>query len=141
MGWDKVGYQTGLAISTDLINWEKEGLILPRGQKGSITEYNAALTALFGNQIYSTKLEKVYKKQKGICPYCHQLVTDISEVDTHHMLPVRHGGTERLNNLWLLHQDCHKSLHSEYSLEQMRDAVRSGKSYLQPAAEGESCMR
>lgn len=55
VGWDKVGYQTGLASSTDLVNWEKEGLILPRGLKGSITEYNAALTcimrdnALFGS--------------------------------------------------------------------------------------------
>ena len=46
VGWDKVGYQTGLASSTDLVNWEKKGLILPRGQKGSITEYNAALTCI-----------------------------------------------------------------------------------------------
>ena len=99
-------------------------------------EYRNAL-----NQIYSTKVERVYKRQKGICPYCHQPVTDIWEVDTHHVLPVRYGGKERLNNLWLLHQNCHKSLHSEHSLEQMRDAVRNGESYLQSAAEGESCMR
>ncbi len=46
VGWDKVGYQTGLASSTDLINWEKKGLILPRGPKDSITEYNAALTCI-----------------------------------------------------------------------------------------------
>ena len=34
-------------------------------------EYKNAL-----NQIYSTKVERLYKRQKGICPYCHQLVTD-----------------------------------------------------------------
>ena len=33
------------------------------------------------------------------------------------------------------------STHSEYSLEQMRDAVRSDRSCLPPTAEGESCMR
>ena len=70
-----------------------------------------------------------------------QLVTDISTAHIHHILPTKYGGTEKLNNLWLLHQDCYKSLHSEYSLEQMRDAVRSNRSYLPPAAEGESCMR
>jgi len=93
------------------------------------------------NEIYSAKVGKIYTRQKGICPYCRQPVTDISETHMHHMLPVRYGGAEKLNNLWLLHLDCHMALHSEYSLEQMRDAVRSGKWYLQPAAEGESCMR
>jgi RNA-directed DNA polymerase len=99
-------------------------------------EYRNAL-----KQIYSAKVEKIYTRQKGICPYCGQPVTDISGTHTHHMLPVRYGGTGKLNNLWLLHLDCHITLHSEYSLEQMRDAVRNGRWYLQPAAEGESCMR
>ena len=35
VGWDGIGYQTGLARSDDLVNWRKEGLILPRGPKGS----------------------------------------------------------------------------------------------------------
>jgi RNA-directed DNA polymerase len=99
-------------------------------------EYKNAL-----NQIYCTKVEKIYKRQKGICPCCYRSVTDISETHIHHMLPVKYGGTEKLNNLWLLHLDCHRTLHSEYSLKQMRDAVRSSRWYLQPAAEGESCMR
>jgi len=99
-------------------------------------EYKNALS-----QIYSSKVEKIYARQKGICPYCGQPMTDISETHIHHILPVKYGGTEKLNNLWLLHLDCHITLHSEYSLEQMRDAVRNGRWYLQPAAEGESCMR
>lgn len=54
VGWDGTGYQTGLASSDDLLNWRKEGLLLGRGPKGSVTEYNAAITcilrdnALFG---------------------------------------------------------------------------------------------
>ena len=46
VGWDGVGYQTGLASSRDLLNWQKEGLLLGRGPKGSPTEFNAALTCI-----------------------------------------------------------------------------------------------
>ena len=44
VGWDGVGYRTGLAFSSDLQTWEKQGLIIDRGPRGSISEYNAALT-------------------------------------------------------------------------------------------------
>ena len=46
VGWDTVGYQTGLASSADLVHWTKEGMILGRGPKGSPTEFNAALTCI-----------------------------------------------------------------------------------------------
>ena len=44
IGFDGTGYRTGLASSTDLVRWEKEGLILDRGPQGSTTEFNVALT-------------------------------------------------------------------------------------------------
>ena len=44
IGWDGIGYRTGLASSPDLIHWKKEGMILDRGPKGSPTEFNVALT-------------------------------------------------------------------------------------------------
>ena len=44
IGFDGIGYRTGIARSEDLIHWEKEGVILDRGPAGSVTEYNAALT-------------------------------------------------------------------------------------------------
>ena len=44
VGFDGTGYRTGLAESTDLINWTKRGLLLDRGPAGSVTEYNVALT-------------------------------------------------------------------------------------------------
>ncbi len=46
VGWDTIGYQTGLASSADLLHWESEGMILGRGPKGYVTEYNAALTSI-----------------------------------------------------------------------------------------------
>lgn len=99
-------------------------------------EYKGALS-----QIYSARIEKLFKAQKGVCPSCQQSITDISAVHIHHMLPIKYGGTEKLNNLRLLHLDCHKSLHSKYSLKQMQDAVKNGKPHLSPVAESESCMR
>ena len=46
VGWDGIGYQTGLAGSDDLMSWEKEGLIIGRGRQGTVTEYNVAMTSL-----------------------------------------------------------------------------------------------
>ncbi len=44
IGWDGIGYRTGLAASDDLVHWRKEGVILDRGPAGSVTEFNVALT-------------------------------------------------------------------------------------------------
>lgn len=44
IGFDTIGYQTGLASSNNLLNWKKEGLIVGRGKKGSVNEFNVALT-------------------------------------------------------------------------------------------------
>ena len=44
VGWDGIGYRTGLASSENLESWKREGIILDRGPKGSTTEFNAALT-------------------------------------------------------------------------------------------------
>ena len=65
VGWDGIGYRTGLAWSDDLENWHKGGrmrgrrmppssaLILDRGRPGSVTEYNAAMTCILrDNELY-----------------------------------------------------------------------------------------
>lgn len=46
VGWDGRGYQTGLASSDDLLTWKREGLLLGRGPRGSVTEHNVALTSI-----------------------------------------------------------------------------------------------
>jgi predicted GH43/DUF377 family glycosyl hydrolase len=54
VGWDGAGYRTGLARSTELLAWEKQGMILDRGPAGSPTAYNAAMTAILReNGLYS----------------------------------------------------------------------------------------
>lgn len=61
VGFDGIGYQTGLACSDDLETWKKKGLLLGRGPKGSITEYNIAMTSILReNEIYSPgRLKKI----------------------------------------------------------------------------------
>jgi predicted GH43/DUF377 family glycosyl hydrolase len=46
VGWDGIGYRTGLAWSDDLVNWEKSGMVIDRGEPGSVTEYNVAMTSI-----------------------------------------------------------------------------------------------
>ncbi|MCC5835184.1 MAG: hypothetical protein JJU20_10655 [Opitutales bacterium] len=46
VGFDGVGYQTGIAYSVDLTSWTKQGLLIGRGPRGSVTQYNIALTSL-----------------------------------------------------------------------------------------------
>ena len=61
VGWDRTGYRTGLASSTDLETWRKKGLILDRGPERSVTQYNAALTCILrDNELFGTAtLKKV----------------------------------------------------------------------------------
>ena len=54
VGFDGVGYQTGLASSSDLLEWRKEQCILKRDPNSSFLRYNAALTwILRDNNLYS----------------------------------------------------------------------------------------
>lgn len=101
----------------------KSGMRVHAGDKETIEywkrrEYENALS-----QIYSIKVENLYKKQKGICPCCEKPIIKeqiaSKEVDKHHMIPRSEGGLEKLNNLRLLHQSCHKSIHSLLSRKQM----------------------
>jgi predicted GH43/DUF377 family glycosyl hydrolase len=43
IGFDGTGYQTGLASSKDLVEWKKEGCILPRDPASPIARFNVAM--------------------------------------------------------------------------------------------------
>jgi len=75
------------------------------------------------SQVYTIKIERLMKKQKGICPCCGNPITkeDIADqkVHAHHMLPRSKGGSEKPNNLQLLHQDCHVLAHQVLTRDEM----------------------
>jgi predicted GH43/DUF377 family glycosyl hydrolase len=46
IGWDGVGYQTGLATSRDLVRWTRTALVAPRNPASKYTRYNLALSSI-----------------------------------------------------------------------------------------------
>lgn len=54
-----------------------------------------------------TRVAKLLKKQKGVCPYCkqHFMPDDTLEID--HIQPRSLGGKNEYKNLQLLHRHCH----------------------------------
>jgi len=86
------------------------------------------------SQVHSIKTEKLMKSQKGICPCCGTPITsdDIADnkVHTHHMLPRSKGGSEKLNNLRLLHQDCHGKAHKVLTRDEMAEWMKMRLNYI-----------
>jgi RNA-directed DNA polymerase len=75
------------------------------------------------DQMYSKVMEKLWKRQKGLCITCESSLSamDIGngKVHKHHCLPRSQGGDNSLNNLELLHSECHRKIHTLYTRRQM----------------------
>jgi hypothetical protein len=50
IGFDGTGYQTGLATSTDLIQWTRTALVGPRDPSSQYTRYNLAISSILRNK-------------------------------------------------------------------------------------------
>jgi len=86
------------------------------------------------SQVYTIKVERMMKTQKGICPCCGEPVTkeDITgqRVHAHHMLPRSKGGSENLNNLRILHQSCHALAHQVLTRDEMASWMKKRLNYI-----------
>jgi RNA-directed DNA polymerase len=56
----------------------------------------------------------LWEAQKGICPHCHQRMTPETGWQIHHRHWRVYGGTDLLENLDLLHPNCHRQVHSGF---------------------------
>ena len=87
-------------------------------------------------QIYSVKMRKLYKRQKGTCPYCNGQLTQRQILKTglhvHHMKPRSLGGNEGYGNLRLLHDECHRELHAKFSRKEMFELSDTKVDYTKP---------
>jgi RNA-directed DNA polymerase len=54
-----------------------------------------------------TRVSKLIKKQKGICPHCGLYFTSTDIVEVDHIKPTSLGGKDTYDNLQLLHKHCH----------------------------------
>jgi RNA-directed DNA polymerase len=59
-----------------------------------------------------TKLLQVAKNQNWKCPVCGEHLLNGESIETHHLIKIRAGGTDELNNLIHVHKACHKHIHS-----------------------------
>ena len=60
------------------------------------------------------RLLNLWFEQAGKCPCCKQTIEIEKESwNVHHILPRCKGGKDTLDNLMLLHQNCHRQIHSQ----------------------------
>jgi RNA-directed DNA polymerase len=60
------------------------------------------------------KKQIVWRKQKALCPVCNQYLNPLQPdmIDLHHVIPRKDGGTDKYDNLKLLHEHCHYESHT-----------------------------
>ncbi len=91
------------------IQWVKKQKYVKVKGKASVYDgdhiYWTIKTNLHG--IQNTRIKRLLKSQNAICTICKVkfLPTDVLEVD--HIIPSSHGGSDKYENLQLLHRHCH----------------------------------
>jgi len=58
------------------------------------------------------RLSTLYRRQEGKCPVCGGQITFETGWNVHHLVERCKGGPETLQNLMLLHPNCHRQVHS-----------------------------
>ena len=64
-----------------------------------------------------SKYYQVAENQQWKCPVCGNALLNGEEIETHHIVPVKQGGTDDAVNLTHLHKACHKQVHSKSKLK------------------------
>ncbi len=63
------------------------------------------------NNIFTGKQKQLRLKQLSKCPHCGHMIYLNDTVEIHHKVYKAEGGNDRLDNLQLLHENCHRQLH------------------------------
>lgn len=77
-----------------------------------------------GKQFFAkgSKFQKLFDKQKGICPICGESIYG-KPYEVHHIIPIKNGGTNKEDNLVILHKQCHKIKHKELHYDLIDDSI------------------
>jgi transposase len=81
----------------------------------------------------------LWKEQGGLCPICHQKITNITEWHSHHVLWRSKGGSDRAENRVLLHRTCHQQVHSQGLHVEKPRPVNGRNERLEPCAAKVAC--
>jgi RNA-directed DNA polymerase len=61
--------------------------------------------------VKGSKLYKIAQNQQWKCPVCGDQLFNGEALNTHHRIPIKLGGTDSIENLIHLHDDCHRQIH------------------------------
>ncbi|MCK5355482.1 MAG: group II intron reverse transcriptase/maturase, partial [Methyloprofundus sp.] len=65
----------------------------------------------FSSKWGRSKLRRIWRQQKGLCPMCRQGFKGETSIHVHHIIERCQGGGDGLNNLVMLHPNCHRQVH------------------------------
>ncbi|MEW9897496.1 group II intron reverse transcriptase/maturase [Chitinivorax sp. PXF-14] len=74
-----------------------------------------ATARMLASVSHRRRLATLLARQNGNCPVCRQLFTSWESLDVHHLVCTTDGGSNRLDNLVLLHPNCHRELHHAHA--------------------------
>ena len=105
-----------------LYNIAKTPIVRHTKIKGTASPFDAELTDYWEKRntklgkikwAKGSKYDQVAKNQKYKCPNCGQFLINGDNVETHHIIPVKDGGSDDTENLIHLHRACHKQEHAK----------------------------
>ena len=79
-------------------------------------------------------LRNLWRRQNGSCLVCRQQITSDTRWNVHHVVWKVFGGSDRVDNLALLHPDCHRQVHSRRTTVVHRVLIDSAFEGLEPDA-------
>lgn len=121
--WIFFGQTTGKDGAGQIVRLSQAGGVLIRRHvkiKGEANPYDPRWETYFeqrlgvamGNHLKGKqRLLYLWQEQNGNCPVCQQKITKVSGWHLHHLVPRTKGGAAKLDNLVLLHPNCHNQVH------------------------------
>ena len=112
----------GKEKSLYLYNIAKTPIVRHTKIKGTASPFDAELDNYWEKRNTKTgkthwakgsKYDQVARNQDHKCPICGRFLINGEDVETHHIVPVKDGGTDDTVNLIHLHATCHKQVHSK----------------------------
>ncbi len=83
----------------------------------SLKEYWTSRAKKHGKQIWekNSRNYRIAVNQSWKCPVCGEPLFNGEAIETHHIVPVKDGGTDEVCNLKHLHKSCHQQVHGHKS--------------------------
>lgn len=70
-------------------------------------------TELRNSTLRTKRVIQLYTRQNGICPHCDKIMAEKDDIQIHHHIPVKDGGSNLHKNLKLMHTQCHRQIHAQ----------------------------